>query len=45
MNPLYFAFGSNLSEVKMRRRCPRAALVGPATVRGHRLAFAGFSPR
>ena len=40
---LVFAFGSNLSEVQMRRRCPAAALVGTATLRGYRLAFAGFS--
>ena len=45
MNTLYFAFGSNLSEVQMRRRCPRAVLLGPATLRGHRLAFAGYSSK
>ena len=43
MNPIYFAFGSNLSEVQMRRRCPSAVLVGTATLRGYRLVFAGFS--
>lgn len=43
MNPVYFAFESNLSEEQMRRRCPSAALLGRATLRGYRLAFAGFS--
>jgi gamma-glutamylcyclotransferase len=42
---LYFAFGSNLSEVQMRRRCPGAVLLGPASLHGQRLAFAGFSLR
>ena len=45
MNPNYFAFGSNLSEDQMRQRCPSAVLLGRASLRGHRLVFAGFSWR
>ena len=45
MNSLYFAFGSNLSDVQMRRRCPRAVLIGPAILRGRRLVFAGYSTK
>jgi gamma-glutamylcyclotransferase (GGCT)/AIG2-like uncharacterized protein YtfP len=40
---LYFAYGSNLDHWQMRRRCPGAAIVGPAILHGHRLAFAGYS--
>jgi gamma-glutamylcyclotransferase (GGCT)/AIG2-like uncharacterized protein YtfP len=41
----YFAFGSNLDQRQMRARCPSAALVGPATLPRHSLAFGGFSRR
>ncbi len=40
---LYFAYGSNLDPARMRRRCPTAAPVGPATLWGWRLAFGGHS--
>lgn len=40
---LYFAFGSNLDGDQMRRRCSCPIVVGKATLRGYRLAFAGFS--
>ncbi|MDY0002073.1 MAG: gamma-glutamylcyclotransferase family protein [Polyangia bacterium] len=36
---LYFAYGSNLDQAQMRRRCPTAAPIGPATLDGWRLAF------
>jgi len=40
---LYFAYGSNLDRAQMRRRCPTAAPIGPATLDGWRLAFGGHS--
>ena len=40
---LYFAYGSNLDRARMRRRCPTAAPVCPATLDGWRLAFGGHS--
>ena len=39
----YFAYGSNLDPARMRRRCPTAALIGPARIPGRRLAFGGHS--
>lgn len=42
---LYFAYGSNLDRKQMRARCPDATPVGPAMLRGYRLAFAGASRR
>lgn len=42
---LYFAYGSNLSEEQMRRRCPGSALVGPGWLPGYRLAFGGHAER
>jgi len=38
-----FAFGSNLDESQMRRRCPSASAIGVATLPNHRLAFLGWS--
>lgn len=35
----YFAYGSNLEPVQMRRRCPSSRVVGVATLPGHRLVF------
>lgn len=35
----YFAYGSNLDPVQMRRRCPRSTPLGRATLRQHRLVF------
>ncbi len=40
---LYFAYGSNLDTARMARRCPRAAVVGPAVLPDHRVAFVGRS--
>lgn len=41
----YFAYGSNLSHMQMRQRCPDAAPVGPARLMGYRLVFAANSER
>jgi gamma-glutamylcyclotransferase (GGCT)/AIG2-like uncharacterized protein YtfP len=38
-----FAYGSNVDQDQMRSRCPSARLVGVATLRGHAMAFAGYS--
>ncbi len=40
---LYFAYGSNLDRIQMRRRCPGAVCLGRASIHGYRLAFAGHS--
>lgn len=40
---LVFSFGSNLHDVQLRERCPDAMRVGPAELRGFRLAFVGHS--
>lgn len=40
---LYFAFGSNMDEAQMARRCPGATCIGPATLPGYRLSFTGWS--
>jgi len=40
---IYFAYGSNLSEEQMLRRCPNAKRKGPATLPDHALAFSGHS--
>lgn len=40
---LYFAYGSNMDEKQMLRRCPDAKLVGVARLNGWRLKFAGYS--
>lgn len=42
---LYFAFGSNLCPEQMKRRCPGAREVGPATLAGHELAFGRMAGR
>lgn len=36
---LYFAYGSNLDTDQMKRRCPAAKEVGPATMKNRRLIF------
>ena len=36
---LYFAFGSNLDQRRLHLHCPSAALIAPARLAGHRLAF------
>lgn len=40
---LVFAYGSNLDDEQMLRRCPSAVDLGRARLRGHRLLFSGFS--
>lgn len=37
MQALYFAYGSNLSSARMRRRVPSASCAGVAQLRGYRL--------
>jgi len=36
--PLYFAYGSNMSEAAMARRCPLSQALGPARLARHRIA-------
>ncbi len=43
MRRFYFAFGSNLDESQMQRRCPGAEFISIATLRDHELAFTGTS--
>lgn len=38
-----FAYGSNLDEAQMARRCPSAVATFPAVLDGHRIAFQGYS--
>ena len=40
---LYFAYGSNLDEDQMRKRCPHATAEHRARLREHELAFGGSS--
>jgi hypothetical protein len=42
---LYFAYGADLCEALLRRRCPDLRVVGSASLRGYQLAFAGESRR
>ena len=39
MSHAYFAYGSNLDPVQMKRRCPSSQVVGRATLSDHRLVF------
>lgn len=39
----YFAFGSNMDDEQMARRCPNATPSSMATLQGHRLVFRGPS--
>jgi gamma-glutamyl AIG2-like cyclotransferase len=41
--PLVFAYGSNLDDDQMRRRCPSSSPVGTASLPGYALAFGGHS--
>ncbi len=41
----YLAYGSNLCESQMRRRCPGVSIVGTAMLEGHQLVFRGYSAR
>ena len=38
---IYIAYGSNMSEVQMARRCPDAVLSGTGRIRGYELLFKG----
>ena len=40
---LYFAYGSNLDPVQMKRRCPGSDAVGPAFAPGYALTFPAHS--
>jgi gamma-glutamylcyclotransferase (GGCT)/AIG2-like uncharacterized protein YtfP len=40
---LYFAYGADLCEPLLRRRCPDVRVIGRASLRGFSLAFAGTS--
>jgi hypothetical protein len=37
----YFAYGSNLNRAAMKRRCPQARAIGPATLQGYKF-FVGI---
>ena len=39
----YFAFGSNMDQAQMVRRCPSARFIATAKLRDHQLAFVGWS--
>lgn len=41
----YFAYGSNLSEEQMKKRCPDSKLIGKAVLKGYKLDFTIFSSR
>ena len=40
---MYFAYASNMDPSTFRRRCPTAKTLGPARLRGYRLAFTRYS--
>lgn len=37
----YIAYGSNLNVAQMRRRCPKATILGTANLKGYELLFKG----
>lgn len=41
MRKLYIAYGSNMDEKQMARRCPTARLLGTSELEGYRLLFKG----
>ena len=41
--PVYFAFGSNMDDEQMARRCPGSSSIALATLPEHRLVFRGPS--
>ena len=43
MKALYFAYGSNMDDAQMVRRCPSAERVGRAFLEDHKLGFVGRS--
>lgn len=40
---LYFAYGSNMERVQLKRRCPKAKFVSAAVLPDHELVFCGNS--
>ena len=40
---IYFAYGSNMDEARMRKRCPSAQFMSTARLSGFRLAFTRYS--
>ena len=40
---LYFAYGSNMERVQLKRRCPKAKFVSAAALPDHELVFSGNS--
>jgi gamma-glutamylcyclotransferase len=40
---LYFAYGSNMERVQLKRRCPKAKFVSAAVLPDHELVFSGNS--
>lgn len=40
---LYFAYGSNMERVQLKRRCPKAKFVSAAVLPDHTLVFSGSS--
>lgn len=43
VNPLYFAYGSNMDRRQMAERVPGCRLVGTAHLPGHEFLFSGYS--
>lgn len=41
MKKLYIAYGSNMDEKQMAKRCPTARLLGTSELEGYRLLFKG----
>ena len=41
----YFAYGSNLSEEQMKKRCPNSKLIGKAVLKGYKLDFTLYSSK
>ncbi len=42
---LYFAYGSNMAEARLKRRIPSAGKIGVASLPGHRLTFHNASTK
>jgi gamma-glutamylcyclotransferase (GGCT)/AIG2-like uncharacterized protein YtfP len=41
----YFAYGSNMDELQMKKRCPSGRLIGKTELRGYALKFTIYSPQ
>ena len=39
MKNLYFAYGSNMDEVQMKKRCPNSLLIGKGFITNHKICF------